>query len=137
MHQQQIGDKWTARGMLSLEWQKQGPTVTSTTNRKTRRWLQYIVQKYWETAWDIWTLQNDVVHKANFTRINEVMYQQVHEEYNRGIYLLEPKDHHWMPRLLPDLLKRSTAYLKNWLETVRALRSRASRRQCGAVLNRL
>jgi len=136
MHQQQIGEKWTARGMVSLEWQKQGPKVTSTTKRKTRRWLQYLVQKYWETAWDIWNLRNEVVHKADVTRMNEVLYQQVQEEYHHGIHLLEPKDHHWMTRLLPDLLKRSTAYQKNWLETVRALRSRASRRQRGAVLNR-
>jgi len=136
LHQQQIGEKWTARGMVSLEWQKQGPTVTSTTKRKTRRWLQYLVQKYWETAWDIWNLRNEVVHKADVTRTNEVLYQQVQEEYHRGIHLLEPKDHHWMTRPLPDLLKRSTAYPKNWLETVRALRSRASRRQRGAVLNR-
>jgi len=64
-----------------------------------------------------------------------ILYQEIQQEHQKGIYLLPPSEHHWVSGTLTDLLKWSPTYLRAWLQTVTMIRQREQRRQSGLATN--
>jgi len=134
--QQELGSKWTARGMVSISWQVQGPLRTQFTRRRHKQWLQTLVTQFWTLAWDIWNHRNEVVHRINTSHQHTILYQTVQQEHSKGIYLLPLSAHHWVTCDLTELLQRSPSYLRAWVHTVQTIRAREHRRLGGSAANR-
>jgi len=134
--QQTLGPKWTARGCISMQWKKLGPSSGANCRKRFSQWVPRLLKIFWQTAWEVWQQRNEIVHKAAITGQTLLLYQEVQKEYQKGTHLLPAGEHHWVSGNLPELLQRSTTYLRAWLQTVTTIRQREQRRQSGSVANR-
>jgi hypothetical protein len=92
--QEQIRIGWHRfyEGWLSKQWMilQQCHYTTTKSTKSGRRWATALIQKMWDTAWDLWEHRNEVLHQKE-NLITRTM----------GLHL-----NHWVTRAFMDLCSR-------------------------------
>jgi len=74
-------------GWLRPDWQwyQQRYYCRIWSKRNGRRWLVAVIQKLWDTAWDLWDHRNNVLHEQDSTltvAMSNVIQREVIYTYN-------------------------------------------------------
>jgi hypothetical protein len=96
--------------------------------RSGLRWLTALIQKLWDTAWDMWQHRNRVLHDTEHSVARDQEIQQITAEFDMGPAGLAPAAKLHFVRGLPSLLQQQPAYQTAWLIRIQAARARAERR---------
>jgi hypothetical protein len=108
-------------GWLRPDWQwyQQRYYCRIWSKRNGRRWLVAVIQKLWDTAWDLWDHRNNVLHEQDSTltvAMSNVIQREVIYTYNtlQG-WLLPRKDAYLVKFPLEDLLRKDDSVKQAWL----------------------
>jgi hypothetical protein len=119
--QNQIGWNQFFEGWLSSQWviaQQHYSSVTKS-NKTGRRWVIAIIQKLWDTAWDLWEHRNEVLHEKE-NLVTRAMGLHLNRRVTR-VFLdlcsrpLRANDSHLVRLPLSKLLERKVSYKTQWL----------------------
>jgi hypothetical protein len=83
--------------------------------RSGLRWLAALIQKLWDTAWDMWDNRNRVLHEQEHSVARDLQIQQITAEFDMGPSGLAPPAQVHFLRGLPSLLRQHPAYQTGWL----------------------
>jgi hypothetical protein len=87
-----------------------------------KRWVSALIRKFWEIAWDLWELRNNIAHKTNHLALLSEIDQRIQEALESGSPT--PTLNSLFSTKQQDILQHATlAYKQAWLrhiDTVRA-----------------
>jgi hypothetical protein len=132
--QNRIGWHRFFEGWLSPKWlEAQQRYYSATKSSKTSRWwVTALIQKLWETAWDLWEHRKEVLHEQE-NQVTRSMGMHLNCRVTRVFFdlcsrPLRANDSYLVKLPLSKLLERSVQYKTQWL-TVAEPALREVRRQ--------
>jgi hypothetical protein len=106
-------------GWLSPQWLEAQQRYYSTTksSKTGRRWVTALIQKSWDTAWDLWEHWNEVLHEQE-NQVTRSMGMHLNFRVTRVFFYLcsrplRANDSHLIKLPLSKLLERSVQYKHN------------------------
>ena len=98
--------------------------------RTGRRWLTAVIQKLWDTAWDLWDDRNRIVHDKDQGIILAKLHVDIRHQIALGRQTLTRDTRGLFDQARQrTFFTRVTAYKQAWLLRVEAARARALRRR--------
>lgn len=114
-----------AKGWRELQ---QANYEASGSTKSGRRWLEAIIRKQWQIAWDIWeyrcNIKHDVKEGTEATHIN----QQIESLFKDKVSTL-PGVKHFFKNGLNAVLEKGIAYKRKWLHRIDTAKARAERKK--------
>jgi hypothetical protein len=84
-----------------------------------KRWVVSIINKMWNTAWDLWDHKNGLIHEqtnVNMTANEHNVNQRIPRTYFNHHHTSLPKeDHHLISSSLKQMLSKPIAYKSEWI----------------------
>jgi len=119
--QESIGWGRLFEGWLVQQWvvyQQRFYPITKS-NRTGLRWAMAILQKLWNTAWDMWEHRNGILHQKEYI-VTQTMILQLNARVSRvfndlNSRTLRHNDQHLVCLSLYRLLRKDTNYKITWL----------------------
>eukprot|EP00549_Striatella_unipunctata_P025148 CAMPEP_0118684512 /NCGR_PEP_ID=MMETSP0800-20121206/6685_1 /TAXON_ID=210618 ORGANISM="Striatella unipunctata, Strain CCMP2910" /NCGR_SAMPLE_ID=MMETSP0800 /ASSEMBLY_ACC=CAM_ASM_000638 /LENGTH=142 /DNA_ID=CAMNT_0006581227 /DNA_START=198 /DNA_END=626 /DNA_ORIENTATION=+ len=108
-----MSSKWAETQQAYYEWLGM--------RRTGHRWVQALIKKLWQTAWDLWEHRNSILHhQDSFISIEaaETLNEMVRNEFDIGVGALPTLDHYLFGGTLYDLLNKPHAHKQLWLSRV-------------------
>jgi hypothetical protein len=124
--QDEIGWQSLLEGRPSLGWSEvQNRYYEWLGSRKSGlRWLTALIQKLWDTAWDMWDHRNRVLHEMEHMVAHDLEIRQITAEFDMGPAGLASAAKLHFLRGLPSLLRQQPAYQTAWLIRIQAALAR-------------
>ena len=121
-------------GLLATEWEEvQNSYFQWLGSRRTgRRWVELLILKVWEVAWDQWQHRNGIAHAESedaFRFDMDAIDCSIREEFIRGPQRLPSRERHLFSGSLEELLDKSARFRRAWLDSVELARSTLQTRE--------
>ena len=122
--QLQVGWYYFLCGILTTELVdlQQSHYTQLASKRSSTRWAANLIKKLWKFLHQLWTQRNEALHHTqslyHMTNLH-LLKQSITTEYNIGLDSLPPTYSSYFHLPLPNLLLKSSSYLKRWFLVIR------------------
>ena len=123
--QLQVGWYYFLCGILTTELVElqQSYYTQLDSKRSSTRWAANLIKKLWKFLHQLWTQRNEALHHNqslyHMTNLH-LLKQSITTEYNIGLDSLPPIYSSYFHLPLPNLLQKSSSYLKRWFLVIRS-----------------
>jgi Reverse transcriptase (RNA-dependent DNA polymerase) len=129
--QTQIGWNGILEGILGNHWMEEQQIYAQSKTQATNgsKWAQLIVRRLWKIAWEIWSHRNEEAHRNDQNILMENLLTRVEEEIETGTQGYRSLEHLMLSSEIDKVRKGNILYIQCWLNSIRARRDRAKRRE--------
>jgi hypothetical protein len=111
--------------MVSTKWREDQSRYLSSIGsaKASRRWVESLIRKLWEVAWDLWEHRNGILHHKEASIIISQLNAEISTEFREKESLLAP-DKALFRVGLNSLLSKPIEIKQQWLARIKLARQR-------------